>query len=270
MFSVLMSVYSRENPLWLAESLDSVMNQTLPPSEIVLVKDGPLTPALDSVLDEYAQKFPVLRFVSLDKNMGLGRALNEGLRYCTHEIIARMDTDDIAKPDRFARQLEVLQNNPDIDVVGSWVDEFTGSSDNIIATRRLPECHDSIRMYAKRRNPINHPSVIFRKNMVVKAGGYIHFPLFEDYYLWVRMLMAGSMFLNITDSLILMRVSPEMYKRRGGWKYVRDEWRLQRKFQEIGFISGRETALNVAIRTTVRLFPNSLRSFVYKNLLRSN
>jgi glycosyltransferase involved in cell wall biosynthesis len=270
-FSVLISLYVKEKPEYLEQALESVFSQTRPANEVVLVLDGPVTDELRSVVDGFKFRYPdILKVVPLEKNVGLGRALNEGLKHCSHEIVARMDTDDIAKPTRFSRQLEVLQNNQDIDIVGSWVDEFVGNTDNIIATRELPEDHDSLRMYAKRRSPINHPSVTFRKSAVIKAGGYEHFPLFEDYYLWVRMLMSGSKFLNITDGLTLMRVSPEMYKRRGGMKYARDEWRLQRKFREMGFISGREMALNLAIRTTVRLSPNYLRAFVYKKLLRSN
>lgn len=268
MFSVLMSVYYKENPRFLAESLNSVMNQTMPPDEVVVVKDGPLTDALDAVLDEYATKYPAIKLVPLDKNRGLGLALNEGLKHCAHEIVARMDSDDICKPHRFEKQLEVMRSNPDIDVVGSWIDEFTDDANHTIATRRLPEDHNSLKAYAKKRSPMNHPSIAFRKNAVMKAGGYMHFPLFEDYYLWVRMLNIDCRFANISESLVCMRISPEMYKRRGGMRYVRDEWRLQREFRKIGFISGREMAVNMAVRTIFRLAPNSLRGYMYKRFLR--
>lgn len=269
MFSVLISVYHKENPDWLAQSLDSVFDQTLPPDEVVVVKDGPLTQALDAVLDEYSAKYPALKLVPLPENRGLGMALNEGLKHCSHELVARMDTDDVCKPTRFERQLEVLVRNPDIDCVGTWIDEFTEIPEHVIATRRLPKNHAEIVDYAKTRSPMNHPSVVFRKSAILKAGGYMHFPLFEDYWLWVRMLVAGCRFVNIPESLVLMRVSPDMYRRRGGVRYVHDEWRLQREFRRMNFISGSEMVRNMSIRTAVRLSPNSLRALLYKKYLRN-
>ena len=127
-----------------------------------------------------------------------------------------MDTDDIAMPERFEKQLAVFKKYPDIDVVGAWINEFEDNVSNIKSVRKLPELPDDIRQFAKRRNPINHPVVMFRKSAVLAAGGYRHFPLFEDYYLWIRMLMNGAKFYNIQESLLYFRFSPEMFKRRGG------------------------------------------------------
>ena len=144
MFSVLISVYNKENSLSLRQSLTSVFRQKLPPTEVVLLKDGPLTEELDKVIAEYVMRYPELKIVSLPVNQGLGKALNEGLKHCSYDLVARMDTDDIAKPDRFEKQIRVFQEHPELDVVGAWIDEFEETTSNIISTRKLPEVHDDI------------------------------------------------------------------------------------------------------------------------------
>ena len=249
-------------------SLDSLLTQTLLPNEIILVEDGPLTSELEQVVSDYSSRYPILKVVPLPQNQGLGKALNEGLKYCSYELVARMDTDDIAKPDRFQKQVEVFEKHPEIDVCGAWIDEFEGDIDKIISTRKLPEWHNDIATYAKKRNPINHPVVMFKKSAVVKAGSYQHFPLFEDYYLWVRMLMNGAKFYNIQESLLWFRFSPEMFKRRGGWGYAMKELKFQKTLRRMGFISTSVYLKNVAIRLTTRIIPNNWRSFIYKKLLR--
>lgn len=267
-FSVLLSLYIKEQPSYLRQSLDSLFSQTLLPSEIILVKDGALTPELDAVVSDYVQRYPILKVVALEKNHGLGRALNEGLKHCSYELVARMDTDDIAKPNRFEKQVEVFKQHPEIDVCGAWIDDFEGNIGNVTATRKLPEKDMEIRRYAKGRSPMNHPVVMFRKSAVLAAGGYQHFPLFEDYYLWVRMMLNGSKFYNVQESLLFFRSSPDMFKRRGGWRYALDECRFQRLLWKIGFISAPMFLKNVMIRFVVRIIPNSWRSLVYKRLLR--
>ena len=229
--------------------------------------DGKLTPELSAVINRYIS-YKIIKIVSLPTNQGLGRALNEGLKHCTYDIVARMDTDDIAKPNRFERQLTILKENPDIDIVGAWIDEFEDDIKNVKSTRRLPQNHDEIYSFAKSRSPLNHPVVMFRKRAVIDAGGYQHFPLFEDYYLWVRMLMNGAKFYNIQESLLFFRFSPEMFKRRGGWKYAITELKFQNKIRKIGFISSPEFFLNVSLRFVARIIPNSFRSWIYKNILR--
>lgn len=268
MFSVLISLYIKEQPSFLQQSLDSLLAQTLQPSEIVLVKDGPLTAELDTVVSNFAKRCASLKVVILPQNQGLGRALNEGLKFCSYDLVARMDTDDIARSDRFEKQVRIFQEHPEIDVCSAWIDEFEGDWRNVISTRRLPEKHDDIAVYAKSRCPINHPVVMFRKSAVTEAGGYQHFPLFEDYYLWVRLLMNGARFYNIQESLLYFRFSPAMFKRRGGWKYAMDECKFQSLLRKKGFISLGGFVKNVGIRLATRLMPNSLRTWVYKKLLR--
>ncbi|MCC8069845.1 MAG: glycosyltransferase [Ruminococcus sp.] len=267
-FSVLLSLYKKESPIFLRQSLDSLFNQTLLPSEVVLVLDGPIGDELNEVVEDYRNHYSILKVYPQKVNKGLGKALNIGLNKCQNELVARMDTDDIAKPERFEKQIAFLEEHPEIDALSCWIDEFEDNVTNIKSTRKLPESPNELFEYAKKRCPLNHPSVVFRKSAVERAGNYQPFPLFEDYFLWVRMLMNGSKFYNLQESLLWFRTSPEMFKRRGGWKYALDELRLQKGLRKIGFINYTEYLKNITIRFTVRIMPNNLRTFVYKKLLR--
>lgn len=267
-FSVLLSIYYKESPIYFRESLNSILSQTLRPSEIILVEDGLLTEELDNEINRYLDLHPHLKIIPLSTNQGLGKALNEGLKHCSYDIVARMDTDDIAKPERFEKQLAVFKKHPDIDVVGAWIDEFENDISSVRSVRKLPEHQCDILTFAKRRNPINHPVVMFRKSAVLAAGGYQHFPLFEDYYLWIRMLINGAKFYNIQESLLYFRFSSEMFKRRGGWKYAMNEFRFQWMMRKLHFISILEFIQNVFVRFLTRIVPNFLREIMYKKLLR--
>ena len=267
-FSVLLSLYYKESPIFLRESLNSVFGQTLQPDEVILVEDGPLTPALYEVVEEFACQHTKIKRIVLGKNGGLGNALNEGLKHCSYGLVARMDTDDICKPERFAKQVAFMENHPEIDVVGAWIDEFQGIISNVTSTRKLPQTPQEIQSFGKKRNPMNHPVTMFRKQAVEAAGGYLPFPLFEDYYLWVRMMLNGSKMYNMPESLQYFRFSPEMFKRRGGWKYAYVEIRFQRQLQKLGYIGIPTMMTNVCIRLATRLVPNSLRGWIYKKLLR--
>lgn len=265
-FSVLLSLYYKESPAFLRQSLDSVFKQTLLPSEVILVKDGPLTSELDETINEYAMRYPRLKIVPLAKNGGLGKALNEGLKHCSYELVARMDTDDICKPYRFEKQMDVFRKHPEYDVVGAWIEEFEEVSSNIRTVRKLPEFPEQLYKYGKKRSPMNHPCVMYKKSVVMKVGGYRKFP--EDYYLWGYMLRAGCKFYNIQESLLYFRFSPDMFRRRGGWKYALDEMQLQREFLRIGYIGYGRFMLNVIIRFVTRMMPNRIREMFYKGLLR--
>ena len=263
-FSVLMSVYKKDRPDFLCQALDSVFSQTLPPNEVILVEDGPLT---DELYDAIA-KYPQLKTVKLAKNGGLGKALNEGLKHCSFDIVVRMDSDDISKPNRFEKQVSYLEQHKEIDVVSAWLEEFIDDISNIVTIKKLPEYDEEIKTLARKRSPINHAVSAFRKSSVEKAGGYIHFPLFEDYYLWARMINNGCKFYNIQESLYLCRISADMFKRRGGWKYGFDEIRLQNKFLAMGFVNFPTYIFNVVIRFSVRIMPNALREKIYIKFLR--
>lgn len=263
-YSVLLSLYYKEKPEYLRESLDSVFNQTLVSDDVVLVEDGKLGDALEQVVKEYEALYPQLHVIRFDVNRGLGAALNDGLKACKYDIVARMDTDDICKPYRMEKQVSYLFAHPDLDVVGSWLEEFFGDVANVISLRKLPKYSHQIYSFGKKRNPINHPTVMFRRKAILKVGGYLHFPLFEDYYLWIRMLVNGSRFYNIQESLLYFRTSPAMYNRRGGWKYAINEINFLIKMHQIGYTTVTQTMINIFRRTPVRLVPNVVRNFIYK------
>lgn len=267
-FSVLLSVYSKEHPQYLQESLDSIFGQTLPPTEVVLVCDGPLTEGLDLIIEHSAKQHPEMKIVRLPQNGGLGKALQEGLRYCSYEVVARMDTDDICKPDRFETQIHYMEEHPETDVLGAWIDEFLGDTSHVISTRKLPESHEEIIAFGKKRNPINHPSVVFRRSAVEKAGSYRHFLMFEDYDLWVRMILQGARFHNIQRSLLFFRMSNDFFFRRGGRLYLRSEIRLQRLFHQLHYITWGRMVKNILIRTMMRCVPNGCRQKAYLLFLR--
>ena len=268
-FSLLMSVYQRERPEFLTACFDSIYNQTVRPSESVLVEDGPLTPALYEAISSEQKRFGTMKRVALEQNQGLGAALNAGMKACSYDIVARMDTDDICLPQRFEAQLTYLEAHPEIDVLGAWISEFDGVPTNVVGVRRLPENHEAIYKFGKKRNPTNHPTVMFRKQAVMDAGGYQPFPLFEDYYLWARMLNQGHLFHNLQQPLLLFRRSPQMISRRGGVDYAHHEVRLFHEMYQMGYISLYDMVRNILQRYIVRLLPNVMRSFIYRHLLRA-
>lgn len=267
-FSLLISVYKGEKAEFLTMCFDSIYHQVLPPTEIVLVEDGPLTPDLYAAINQENKRFTNIKHVVLKENQGLGSALNKGLYACSYDIIARMDTDDICLPERFKTQMDFLEEHPEVDVLGAWITEFDHEPSNVIAVRNLPETQEEIFIFGKQRNPINHPVVMFRKQAVLKAGGYLPFPLFEDYYLWARMLTQGFCFHNLQQTLLLFRRSPEMVRRRGGLTYAYNEIQFQEKLHEIGYISNLIMIRNICQRYIVRIAPNWLRSLIYKYLIR--
>lgn len=271
MFSVLISVYRKEKPEFLKESLQSVFSQTLPADEVILVEDGPLTNELDSVINEFEQKESTLKVVKLPQNMGLGSALNEGLKFCKNEYVARMDSDDICFPERFEKQISYLKSHPDIDVIGSWTKEFYLDNQGnkvITSLKRFPHSIWENFKYCTKRCPVEHPAVIFKKKAVLAAGGYQHCYLFEDYHLWARMFVNGCKFYNIQEPLLLFRISNESFIRRGGYKYAVNEYNALKTFRDIGFLTSKEFYFAVLTRFPVRIMPNSIRKLIYTKFLR--
>ncbi len=266
-FSLLMSIYVKEAPDNFDRAMISVWDeQSIKPDEIILVEDGKLTPKLYEVIEKWKLKCEgVLHTVTLEENLGLGDALNIGLQRCSFERVARMDTDDIAHPTRFQKQLEVFEKL-DIDVCGSWVSEFDTNEENIVSYRKLPEFHQEISSFAKLRNPINHPSSMYNKTPVLEAGNYQKMLWFEDYYLWARMIQNGAKFYNIQDTLINMRAGYGQLQRRGGLNYAIQEYKFEKKLLNINFITLREFVRNIFIRFIARVIPQGLRKNIYKIL----
>jgi len=270
-FSALISVYWKENPLHLMESLKSMYYcQSLKPSEIVLIEDGPLSDDLYRVIQNFADDNPdLLRIVKLKENVGLGKALKIGVQHCSYEIIARMDSDDICNPRRFEKQIKFLEDNPKIDIVGSWIKEFIKNPEEIAFIRKVPITYSDIIEFAKFRNPMNHMTVVYKKAAILKAGNYRQFPLFEDYYLWLRMLMNNAKFANIPECLVFVRIGNDMLNRRRGINYLNYEIKLQKEMLNMGFISYRVFLRNLLFRGVPRLVPGKLLKFIYKNFARN-
>lgn len=268
-FSVLMSVYHREQPLFLRQALDSVVSQTLMPTEIVMVWDGPLTSELEAVLEEFSQLHPGLfHFVKLPENVGLGKALNTGLAACHYDIVVRMDTDDISLPHRFEQQVRMLDQHPELDAISSAINEFSDTPEVVTSVRRPPESHEDLVAFAKRFSPLNHPATTFRKSSILRAGGYMHMPFLEDYYLWVRLIVHGGRLYSFPESLLAMRMNLKTVARRRGWRYAKSEMQLQRQFRKMGFISRGEYVRNICLRVPPRLMPAWLLAAIYRYYLR--
>ena len=268
-YSVLMSVYHKEKPDFLKQSMESIYQQTIPTNDFVLVCDGPLNNKLDNVINEMQNLFGErLKVVRLAKNGGLGNALNEGIKHCKNELVARMDSDDIAYPDRCERQMEVFKRYPKISICSGIVEEFTDNPNVVDARRVPPETNAEIIEFAKMRNPFNHPCVMYKKSDVEAVGSYQDFYLLEDYYLWLRMLMANYQGYNLQAPLLHMRAGSEMYKRRGGWKYVQSQMKLFRFMKEKGFISEWHYFKGCFLRWGSAISPNWLRKFMFERFLR--
>lgn len=268
-YSVLMSVYYKECPDYLRTAMESIWRQTIPTDDFVLVCDGPLNDALDQVIRDMECKYPnTLHVVRLKENGGLGNALNIGLKHCKNELVARMDSDDISRTDRCEKQLALFQKHSELSICSGIVEEFSNNPDHIDSLRIPPENQKEILSFQKRRNPFNHPCVMYRKSSVEAAGGYQDFYLLEDYFLWIRMLNQGFLGYNIQQPLLWMRAGSEMYKRRAGWKYVKSQIELYRYMRNNRLLSFMEYIAICTVRTISSLMPNSIRMLAFKCVLR--
>ena len=270
-YSVLMSVYKNEKAEYFIQAVDSLLDQTIKPEQIVLVRDGLVYEELQNIIDKYVSEYPrVFTYLPLEQNGGLGSALRYGLTHCRNELVGRMDTDDISLPDRFEKQLKFLEDNPDVDIVGGNISEFVNKPTVIVDYRIVPQTHNEISRYLKSRSPFNHVTVMFKKSALEKVGSYESFYLFEDWYLWVKMYLSGAKFANLNTVLVNVRVF-DMANRRGGVKYYRSCAKLL-KFMKENRVIGLGEYLKMK---TVRfcgyvLLPNKMREWVYKNFLRDN
>ncbi len=267
-FSVLMSLYIKEKPEYFDECMKSILANSVIPSEIVIVLDGPITDQLRIVLNKYTNNNPDLfNIVPLETNQGLGFALREGVMHCNNELIARMDTDDICREDRFELQLNEFKQNPELDICGSHIAEFDETPDKIVSRRTVPLDDKSIKQYQKRRDGFNHVSVMFKKSSVLAAGNYQSCLLMEDTLLWANMFMHGALTKNVDDYLVFVRIGKDMYERRGGLKYFKKYKEGRKKVYETGFISWWDYQYTLIIQFVVAILPNKLRGFVFKRFL---
>lgn len=269
-YSFLMTCYIKSKVDEFITAVDSMVNQTLPPEQLVIVCDGAITDELNDVINKYNNANPDLfTIVRLDKNVGQGLAARAGTEYCRNEFIARMDSDDVCDIDRCRKQIEYMVNNTDIDVVGSNIAEFMGDINNIVAIREVPQNNEEIVKYMKSRCPMNNVTVMIKKSSLEKAGGYMHWWLNEDSYLWVRMYLAGCRFYNFQENLVKVRVGADMYARRGGYKYYKSERDLYKFMYKNKVINWFQYQKVKFIRFTVQvLMTNRMRQWFFTKFAR--
>lgn len=268
-FTVCMSVYMNSKSDEFLTAFDSVVCQSAPPDEIILIIDGPIRPELESAIQQISSQ-ESLRIIRLQENKGLGTALKIGVENASNDWIARMDSDDVSLPERFSLQLKYIQQHPEVDILGGQITEFVDKPENIIGKREVPLDNDAIYSYMKKRCAMNHPTVIFRKEAVIKAGNYQDWFLNEDYYLWIRMVTNKCIFANLDNVLVNIRVNKELYARRGGWKYFKSEAGLQNLMRDLGMISWFRKVFNISARFFVQiLLSNKLRATLYQSLFRN-
>ena len=264
-----MSLYAREIPHALVCAFDSIAGQTLPPPEVILVIDGPIGEELELIVQLYLTLLP-MKAIRLSENVGLATALNEGLKHCSYDLVARFDTDDWCSPERFKAQCCWMDEHADIEVLGTWIAEFEVDPNLTSGLRKVPLEHAQIVQFAHGRNPMNHMTVMYRKSAVNSAGGYQELDLMEDYWLWVRMINNGSKFANLAQVFVHARAGAGLLERRGGMRYVKSEIKAQRLFLTAGFISFPRAIFNLALRVLPRLVPGRVRGFLYRVALRSH
>lgn len=267
-FSVLMSVYKKENSEFLNQALTSIEKQTVIPTEIVLVEDGPITEKLQAVIDyhqkKFVNKFKVIKSI---RNHGLGAALRLGTSFVSTNWIARMDSDDISVPNRFEVQLREIIKDPKVAIVGGQISEFISDSFKTVGYRRVPTSEELIRQFIKWRSPFNHPSVMINKNALQNVGGYIPYGNLEDYYLWSRIIVKGYQVCNVSDVLVKMRVDKGMYQRRGKISNIKYFYRLRRFLYRQNILSWREKIVGDWMMTLNILIPGWLRKIIYQHVL---
>lgn len=270
-FSVCISVYKKDRPEYVRTAFDSMLvHQSVKPDEIILVQDGPVPIGLLSLLKEYEEHYPrVMHVIRLEKNGGLGNALKLGVENAKHDIIARMDSDDICLPDRFEKQLTYLELHPECDIVGGQMTEFINTPDRIVGRREVPLTNEEIYGYMKTRCALNHVTVMFRKESILKVGNYQDWFWNEDYYLWVRMMLAGCNFANIPEVVVNVRSGVDQYARRGGRKYFDSEIGIKRLMLKNGMITKTQFAINYIERFIIQLLlPDSIRGWVFRTFAR--
>lgn len=270
MFSVLISIYYNEQSEHFNACMESIWDkQKLKPTEIILVEDGPLTSDLDRLIAMWKAKLgDVLLIIKLPENVGLGKALNEGLKHCSNEWVFRMDTDDICKADRFEKQIQFIKENPEIALFGGQILEFDQTPNDSTAIKSVPSTHADIKKFAQKRCPFNHMTVAYKKNIILALGGYRHHLFMEDYNLWLRVIGAGYTVANLPDVILYARVGNGMHTRRKGFEYIKSEKQLLKLKKELKLQSPIHANILFLIRSAFRLMPSLLLGKIYNTFLR--
>jgi len=254
--SVLIPVYYKDEPDHFEQALRSIFLQTVLPSEVLILVDGPVSTHHQETIRLLCDLSPIeIRVIKFPKNLGLPRVLNKGIQETKYSIIFRMDSDDIADEKRFQNQLEFLIANPDIDLLGGQIKEFLKDTN----------------AYSRRRNPFNHMTVMYRKEKILEVGGYNEeLTGFEDYGLWVRLIQAGARVENLNDFLCYVRTGKHFFGRRSGFKYVQNEVRFINFLRKNNFISFKEKIFQILIKSSIRFLPPYLIKKIYQYLLRKS
>lgn len=271
-FSVLMSIYYKENPSHFDECMKSVWdNQTLKPTEIILVQDGELTLKLYQKIDEWKAKLgDVLNVMQLSQNIGTGNAKNIGLNHCKYEIICIVDTDDICMPERFEKQINFFKNNPNVDIVGGQIYEFVDGIDSLTTKRIVPCKHKDLVDFAKTRSPFNNMTIAYKKEVVLRVGGYHHHLWMEDYNLFLRLIASGCQLHNLEDFLVYVRIDNGMHGRRRGIRYIQSEKQLFDLKLYLKLQSFIPALLIFLVRVSIRLLPTEWLKKFYGIFLRND
>ena len=269
-FSVLSSIYHKEHPFHFNACMESIWDkQTLKPTEIILVEDGPLTPELDKVIAHWQEKLGnILRVKKLDKNVGTGKAKNIGLQECTYDIICIVDTDDIYVPERFEKQIEFLKHNLDISIIGGQILEFVEDIHTPTGMRKVPLSNEELKEYAKKQSPFNNMTITYRKSHILEVGGYQHHLWMEDYNLFLRVIAKGYKIQNLADVLVYARIDNGMHGRRKGLQYIKSEKQLLNLKKELKIQNPIHANILFLIRSAFRLMPSSLLGKIYNTFLR--
>lgn len=272
MFSVIISVYIKEKPEFFELALQSIADQTLLPDELLIIEDGPLSFQLEEVIKKFKQenahKFSIQN-IKLITNVGLGLALKQGVLNAKNKFIVRMDSDDISSADRLFQMKELISRYPEYDVYGAQIQEFDSKTERILGIRKVPLFHDEIKKKMRIMNPMNHVTIVARRDSIIKAGNYEHFVFFEDYFLWAKMISQGFLFLNSPLVLVKVRAGKDMVKRRKGIYYARQELKMQFYLLRKGITNFILFIIVSIIRSLTRLFPGKLVYYLYK-IIRNN
>jgi len=264
-FSVAMSVYKNDDPLNFDSALKSItLDQTITPTEVILIIDGPISNELNNIIEKYKSLTGLINVIRLENNLGLGNALRTAVNESKYDLIARMDADDISISTRFEQQLQYFNDYPNLDIIGGDITEFIGNEKNIVSKRVALKSYVEIQKDIKKRCPLNHVSVMFKKEAVLKAGNYIDLFWNEDYYLWIRMFEDNCIMLNTGTILVNVRIGKDMFRRRGGIKYFKSEKFLQDYMLKKDIIKYRDYIMNLIKRFILQLLlPNSIRGFIF-------
>lgn len=268
-YSVLISVYAKEKPEYFRLALDSMINQTAKPDEIVIVQDGPLPKDLYNTVWSYSERYPeLIKIIVSEKNIGLGLALNLGLEHCRNDLVARMDTDDISKPERCEKQLHCFNDQPELSICGTWIDEFNDDINNPISSRKVPCEHKEIYEFGKKRSPFNHPTVMYKKSSVLCCDGYSDLRRNQDVDLFGRMLFRGYKAINIPESLLLFRTDNNLAKRRRSWANSKSYIQSIARLRHLGYSSFLDVGMVAIAQILMFILPIRIQKVLYKGLLR--